>query len=145
MLPDHVHHYWLYAPEAPEDVEAFQRDVLAFLDKDSEVRGVKHYEIIASASVGRKSWLQAGVGLSNDFIESLIIKMPNLKRLRLYSNSSMQEIDRAINATGRDFEEIQIFARNGKLRWKDDRPIEEPIDDEEFEDIEEVVDLEDGP
>jgi hypothetical protein len=108
------HHLWRYAPE---DVDAFQRDVLAFLDKDSDIQDVKHSEMIESAMVGRGSWLEAGVGLSNEFIESLIMKMPSLKRLWLYSDSNFDEIKRIVGASGRDFEVVKIFTRNGNMEY----------------------------
>jgi hypothetical protein len=107
---------WIHAPDAPEDMQAFERDVLTFLDTDSDVHGKKHSRIIDCATIGKNSWLapMAGVALSKDFVAKLIKKLPNLEHSTIYSNSDKHEIFDAIGSS-RKFKHIEILTTDGTI------------------------------
>lgn len=112
--------FWMYAPEAPKDMKTFERDILAFMDSDCDVRGLKHSEIIASVRIGQASWLEANVALSREFIADLIERLPLLTRLELYSASPMSELRKILKESKRNFNEIKLHSKAGRWRFKAD-------------------------
>lgn len=107
--------YWQYEPEIPEDMEAFERDVMTFLLSDSDIKGRKHCGIIESVSIGF-SCRNADATLSIEFIAELIANLPNLILLKLICTTNIVEIFEVIKQSGRRFAEIEVkHPTQGKL------------------------------
>ena len=106
---------WVYSPEAPEDMRAFEDNILAFLDSSTDIPGLKHSQVIGFVMIGHPSWLETQATVSLQFIRDFIAALPNLNSLTIVSASTKEDILEVVLATGRNFEYLYISGVNGDL------------------------------
>lgn len=82
---------------AHDDVCAIESKFLAFLDRDTNIPGLKNGQVITQLEIGSQNWIDEGATFSEDFILNIISRMPNLEELKIYSAQTIEEIKGTIN------------------------------------------------
>lgn len=132
-FPIHVH--CKFAFNAPRDIKAFERSFLAFLDRDTNIPGLKNCQVITHLEIGGEYWIDAGVALSDGFISKIIGKTPKARWITIGSAKTIEEIKRAIDKSGHSFGRIDIIGTDGNKAFNSDgNEIEESESDSDEDD-----------
>jgi hypothetical protein len=94
------------------DVNALESSLLNFLDRDTSIPGLKNGQVLRKLRIGEYSWLTNGTVVSEEFIQSLFSKIPNVREFGLWSAIPNEEIKRMIDRNG-SFDKVEVSGING--------------------------------
>lgn len=70
--------------------------------------------VITDLKIGTKSWIDAGIDFSDEFILGLISRTPKMIKLEIFSSQTIEEMKRKIDEGGRELEKLIVSGTNGE-------------------------------
>jgi hypothetical protein len=100
--PDVMMSNSLYGPNDPDDINEFEAKILAFLDRDTTIPGIKNGQTFYSLFIGSSRWIRDGTTVSDEFILNAIAKMPNIGKIEIRMAKTTEEIKRTVDRSGKN-------------------------------------------
>jgi hypothetical protein len=114
--PGNVFMESFFGSYVPENIDSFESNVLAFLDRDTNIPGLKNSHMITKIIVGSTNWVKTGATLSDEFILNVIAKTPNITYFETRFARTVGEIKRTIDRSGLNVSFYEIRGTDGVRR-----------------------------